>query len=109
MPCGAPDAPRWLRRANAGTAGDGPASANPIWSVTHVSNTAPPTRTMPTSGPALWLMARLASGTPPNGKQNRNASATVCAAGRPITRHTPVGAIIAASPWKAAKIAAAAM
>lgn len=67
----------------------------------------PPARTISANGPAACPMATLASGTPPNGKQNRNASASVCAAGRPITRHGPRGATHAATAWNPANIDAA--
>ena len=41
----------------------------------------------------------LASGTPPNGNENLMISTSVWAAGRPITRHVPVGAARAARAW----------
>ena len=59
------------------------------------------------SGPPAWLIPMLASGTPPNGQENRSASTRVCAAGRPITRQRPFGATSAASPWNVAKISVA--
>ena len=61
----------------------------PIWNTIHVSSTTPPTRATPSSGPPACEMPSVASGTPPNGKPRRIASTSVCAAGRPITRHRP--------------------
>ena len=78
--------------------------AKPICKTTHVIRITPPTRTMPASGPPTWLMPRLASGTPPNGNEKRTASTSVWAAGRPMTRQRPGGAISAATPWNEAKI-----
>jgi hypothetical protein len=52
-------------------------------------------------------MARLATGTPPKGTMKRIASTNVCAAGRPMTRHLPVGATTAASACTPANNAAA--
>ncbi len=55
-------------------------------------------RTTGASGPAAWLMARLARGTPPNGKHQRIASAIVMAAGSPSRRHRPAGVTAHAAP-----------
>ena len=81
-------------------------AAKPSWNTTHVRRITPPTRAIPTSGPAAWVMPRLASGTPPNGNEKRSASTRVWAAGRPITRQRPFGAASAARPWRQAKISA---
>ncbi len=51
------------------------------------------------SGPPTCEIPIDASGTPPNGKDRRSASASVWITGRPITRHGPVGAIAAATDW----------
>ena len=59
-------------------------------------------RATPRNGPPTWDIPSDASGTPPNGNEKRNASASVCAAGRPITRHGPFGAISAATAWYSA-------
>ena len=59
--------------------------------VAQVRSSAPPTRTMGTSPPADWLMASEARGTPPNGKQNRSASARVMARGRASHLRLPGG------------------
>ena len=96
-PCHSPRAVRPRFRASCGTTGDGPARANPIWNTTQVSRITPPKRTVPASGPSAWPIGSVASGTPPNGNTNRSASASVCAAGLPITRHGPVGAQSAAT------------
>ncbi len=106
-PCHSPRAVMPRLRASWGTTGDGPASANPTWNTNQVSSSAPPTLTIGANGPAAWPIARLASGTPPKGKQNLKASASVCAAGRPTTRHGPRGATQAATAWKPANIEAA--
>ena len=79
----------------------------PSWNTTQVSRITPPTRTTPTSGPPTCDMPIVARGTPPNGNENRSASASVCAAGRPITRHDPTGATSSARRWKQANTAAA--
>ena len=85
------------------------ARAKPIWNTTQVMTMTPPTRAMPESGPATWEIPSVANGTPPNGKEKRSASTRVCAAGRAMTRHGPVGAAIAATPCSEAKIRQAAM
>jgi len=94
-------------RANAGTTGDGPDNANPIWNTNHVSRIEPPTALTVANGPAACPIGKLARGTPPKGKQNLKASARVCAAGRPMTRQGPRGAIHAAVAWTPANMAAA--
>ena len=91
LPSGEPDAPGRMRRANAGTPGAGPASANPSWKMSHVMRITPPMRATPRNGPPTCEMPSEASGTPPNGNEKRSASASVWAAGRPITRHGPLG------------------
>ncbi len=85
----------------------GRASTAPICRVTHVSSTTPPSAASPRNGPPTWLMPRLANGTPPNGKQNRMASARVNAAGRPTHAWRPRGATAQARPWKHPNIATA--
>ena len=83
-------------------------TANPSWNTTQVMRITPPTRASPAIGPATCEMPRLASGTPPNGKEKRTASTREWAAGRPITRHRPFGAASSARPWRQAKIRLAA-
>ena len=78
-------------------------SAKPTWNTTHVMRITPPTRAMPASGPSAWAMPRLASGTPPNGNENRSASTRLWAAGRPITPQRPGGATSSATPCQLAK------
>ena len=97
-PCGDPEACGRIRRANAGT----PTSANPSCMMTQVMRMTPPIRATPRNGPPTWEIPIDASGTPPNGNENRSASASVWAAGRPITRHGPFGAISAATAWYSA-------
>ena len=88
-PCGSRRATGRTRRANAWA---GPATAKPIWNTNHVSRITPPTRTTPTRGPPTCDIPIVASGIPPNGNENRTASARAWAAGRPITRQAPIGA-----------------
>ena len=92
-------APGRKRRANDGIAGAGPASAKPSWKISQVMRMTPPMRATPRNGPPTCEMPSEASGTPPKGNEKRSASARVWAAGRPITRHGPSGAIRAATAW----------
>ena len=102
MPSGEPEAPGRKRRANAGTPGAGPASAKPSWKISHVMRMTPPMRATPRNGPPTCEMPSEARGTPPNGNEKRSTSARVWAAGRPITRHGPSGAMTAATAWYSA-------
>ena len=104
-PCGRPLAPARLRATTCGTAGAGPASANPTWNTTHVSRITPPSRAMPSSGPPACEMPSVASGTPPKGNDIRTISTSVWAAGRPIVRQGPVGAKPAAAACSPANMA----
>ena len=78
----------------------------------------PPTRASAANGPPAWAMPRLASGTPPNGKENRSASTSVWASGRMTTDHRTArsssarlraGTVSSATPWHAANTTLAAM
>jgi hypothetical protein len=79
------------------------AIATPTITVTSTSSSAPPIRRTGASGPATWPTARLDSGTPPNGHDQRSKSVRAMAPGS--ASHRPgaaAGTRIAATPSSAA-------
>ena len=62
------------------------------------SSGAPPTRTTNANGLTAWLIANEASGTPPNGHDQRSTSASTIEPGSTTHRHRLAGAIAQAAP-----------